>query len=322
MAAKPPRVRRLRRRVTRVRQRKLPELISLDQSTVCQVCHRDLARMSALQRHLASAHPDRTAAGEEADERPPPSTVDASAISDPRDTCAKAAVGVPETGVEVPAPAPAPALVETSQCGDLKCSECSFVAASDELLRDHQLRPHLPHVACPYCDLKFGQAAALYRHVRTAHPGLPDKPSQCHLCKYSSGRPSQVRRHLRDVHGQDDQGQPLPLDRRCPHCEFTTCSALKLRIHVRRRHTEDKQFKCSECPYSTIDKHALVKHVRIKHTDFRPFRCEICDFRTSTLSRISRHRRSHTKERPHVCAACGQSYADRRRLLEHCRRRP
>ncbi|XP_037090814.1 uncharacterized protein LOC119111094 [Pollicipes pollicipes] len=88
MAAKPPRVRRLRRRVTRVRQRKLPELISLDQSTVCQVCHRDLARMSALQRHLASAHPDRTAAGEEADERPPPSTVDASAISDPRDTCA------------------------------------------------------------------------------------------------------------------------------------------------------------------------------------------------------------------------------------------
>ena len=38
---------------------------------------------------------------------------------------------------------------------------------------------------------------------------------------------------------------------------------------------------------------------------------------SATLSRISRHRRSHTQERPHACTMCGYRYADLRRLREH-----
>lgn len=64
----------------------MPELISIERAILCQLCLLELPRMSDLQRHLAAEHPERPPPARSAD--PPPSTVDASAISDPRDTCA------------------------------------------------------------------------------------------------------------------------------------------------------------------------------------------------------------------------------------------
>ena len=129
--------------------RNLPALISLDQSTVCQVCHLKFGRMVELQRHLASAHGDRsgtastttvtatttaatttattavttataataattTTATATAAERPPASTVDTSAIADPSDTCAT----VLPFRTRLTAPGPAGPVAAAAAAGD------------------------------------------------------------------------------------------------------------------------------------------------------------------------------------------------------------
>lgn len=43
----------------------------------------------------------------------------------------------------------------------------------------------------------------------------------------------------------------------------------------------------------------LVRHVRYKHTHEKPHKCTECDYASVELSKLRRHVRCHTGERPY-----------------------
>ncbi|CAN7945092.1 unnamed protein product [Ixodes persulcatus] len=49
----------------------------------------------------------------------------------------------------------------------------------------------------------------------------------------------------------------------------------------------------------------------------RVLQCPHCPFQSSFQSSIRRHQLRHTKERPHVCSVCDQSFQRRYQLTQH-----
>jgi len=43
----------------------------------------------------------------------------------------------------------------------------------------------------------------------------------------------------------------------------------------------------------------LVRHVRYRHTHEKPHKCHECDYASVELSKLKRHIRCHTGERPY-----------------------
>lgn len=63
------------------------------------------------------------------------------------------------------------------------------------------------------------------------------------------------------------------------------------------------RFKCEQCDYRALDRSRLIRHMR-RHTGERPFPCDLCSYKATQSSSLARHRRQHTGERPYHCDLC------------------
>nr|XP_054925367.1 zinc finger protein 705A-like [Dermacentor andersoni] len=70
-----------------------------------------------------------------------------------------------------------------------------------------------------------------------------------------------------------------------------------------------KQHFCRLCPYVTELKSRMQRHLRI-HTGERPFKCHLCPKAFNVGSNFRRHVRTHTGERPVKCRFCPRAFRD------------
>ncbi|XP_043199346.1 histone-lysine N-methyltransferase PRDM9-like isoform X7 [Amphibalanus amphitrite] len=107
---------------------------------------------------------------------------------------------------------------------------------------------------------------------------------------------------------------------RCPHCDFR-CLGHYLDGHVKTSHGHigrNGRFKCEWCQYSTDKSTRMERHRRI-HTGERPYGCSICKARFSERSNLITHMRTHTGEQPYGCSICMARFARRGNLIKHMR---
>lgn len=111
----------------------------------------------------------------------------------------------------------------------------------------------------------------------------------------------------------------------CELCHRVFFDATTLRNHINTVHhkTERPPRRRLPCPFidckSTFTgKGSITCHVKREHAQ-NPvrFRCTLCGKDTKTMADLGFHINTHTTEKPHKCATCGQGFARKGHLKSH-----
>ena len=126
---------------------------------------------------------------------------------------------------------------------NLKCDICNKDFATNYYLKNHILANHNPEgevFKCNVCEKNFKLERYLLTHNKRFHQGVKEHEN-CGFCNLSFYSASKLKRHQRDVHG--DQG-----DNKCAICDkgFKTLGALKNHEKI---HAHDDKRKDNICPY-------------------------------------------------------------------------
>ncbi|KAG5827294.1 hypothetical protein H9Q74_002639 [Fusarium xylarioides] len=78
----------------------------------------------------------------------------------------------------------------------------------------------------------------------------------------------------------------------------------------------DSIHKCDICGQAFTRVDNLTKHKRT-HTGEKPYKCDICGQAFTRVEGLHNHKRTHTREKPYKCDICGQSFARSYTLNNH-----
>ncbi|XP_070566309.1 uncharacterized protein [Ptychodera flava] len=109
----------------------------------------------------------------------------------------------------------------------------------------------------------------------------------------------------------------IPTDRyKCNECEFSCKFKYRLKEHKAAQHREGKAptgekikkiYACQLCNYVAQYRTKLLRHIR-KHTGEKPFACEECGMRFSEKGNLEKHKGRHTTETNFLCEECGKAF--------------
>ena len=183
----------------------------------------------------------------------------------------------------------------------LYCNVCAFSCKAKVLNKGQ---------TGPYNFRAFGNK--MMKEHRQSH----EETHQCHKCDKSYNGKKALQGHLLTVHS-DKIFQ-------CEHCEFTNHSKFATDLHVKRRHTEERDkkynFNCPKCEKKFLDNGQLRTHMRNIHQETEPVNCLECNKVFRTAKRLSFHAKSmHGNLRKCKCNECGKMFNKEYELMIHHR---
>ena len=192
------------------------------------------------------------------------------------------------------------------------------LSISDEVVEDRTsseklIDPAVRSYVCEACGRSFKKKERLMLHERT-HTG--ERPYECETCGRRFSLAGNLRRHLPLHSGQ----KPFM----CELCGRTFIRRAYLEDHL-AVHVTAHPYACSLCPKRFNSGGQLRLHFRYVHdrsstaaANRKWYPCEVCNKNFSSKGNLRTHLRTHTGERPFVCA-CGKAYAQRIQLVQHSR---
>lgn len=209
------------------------------------------------------------------------------------------------------------------------CLQCSQVFSLQKLAKEHMLEVHwaelkekgmlyskhgsviITTICCDYdnCNKYFRDKADKLEHMSSVH--RKERNHICHICsKTFSGRKG-LKIHLDMKHSQVNE------EIMCTDCGEVFENNAKLKYHQNKVHKEKVlKYCCRFCDYKTYSKPQLKEHERT-HTGEKPEICAWCGQGFSSKRTLVNHERLHTGEKPYQCKLCSSSFAQRTSLNVH-----
>ena len=145
--------------------------------------------------------------------------------------------------------------------GEVGCEHCNLRFKKHWFMMKHRLNRHNIPMDCESCDKKFSLVADFKKHTKKEHPN-----KTCDECGMKFSRIQSLKNHVLAKHTED-----IP----CPHCGVMYATKYTLASHLGRAHGEFESQKCSECDWSGVAADLKV-HFRRKHTEDLQETCEFC----------------------------------------------
>ena len=105
----------------------------------------------------------------------------------------------------------------------------------------------------------------------------------------------------------------------CDQCKSKFTTQGELVRHTKFKHSTERPNKCPHpyCDYAAVEKSRLKKHTRI-HTGERPFQCQQCSYAAPLKTHLKRHESNvHRKEQPYECDICHTRFTQQGSMVFH-----
>ncbi|XP_062420195.1 zinc finger protein 135-like isoform X2 [Pungitius pungitius] len=225
---------------------------------------------------------------------------------------------------------------KTHAADGLRCPACDKQfkekAALVSHLKIHKTIPSGPRsLVCSDCGKVFGRMYHLKRHIVTHRKATHGEVITCPDCQKNFAFPEDLSKHA-EIHVKENNGT-------CPKCNETFRSPEELETHMgvhekscachtcgktfkveyalkkHERGHQDEQHYCSLCRKRFIKLSHYKRHIMVH--DRRESRCPHCDGVFLQVTALKDHLRTHTKERPHQCTCCIETFEEKEELEQH-----
>lgn len=191
----------------------------------------------------------------------------------------------------------------------LTCYTCGQFFTRVQGLANHLVDVRHGEMVCSICGFEGESQKDAEIHI-AKHAADMDKPYFCTFCDLRFSTRKRWEKHL------PKHSNEAPFV--CKDCgkAFKWNHALTAHSVV---HAPHKKFLCQECGFSTSHVSTFRFHNRM-HTG-NLMKCDVksCTFQTTRKSNLVQHKLTHSKEKPHQCEICGQSFSLAKNMRRHAR---
>lgn len=191
------------------------------------------------------------------------------------------------------------------------CDICNAGCINRKILSRHMISHKTGSFKCDECEKSFNTVEKKRLHEYSVHKNKSLR-SKCRYCEERFNTNHKRDRHMTKVHGVP------PVIRKCMACERTFTSQNALRIHNKRDHLMERQYRCTECTMSFYNRFQLKIHM-LKHTGKKDFQCNVCLKAFGRLYTLREHMRIHADDRRFKCEHCGRAFVQKCSLRGHMR---
>ncbi|KAF0294583.1 Zinc finger protein 383 [Amphibalanus amphitrite] len=186
-----------------------------------------------------------------------------------------------------------------------RCEFCPRVFEDPSAYGSHEVQCRSLTHTCARCQARFETGDQLKWH-EVDHLRAPDGKYCCDHCDSKFTKREQLLGHRR-FHFKDKNVE-------CPKCGKKFMTTGMLAMHNKWKHS---QGPCRFCGRPFTSATARQAHEEHMHLKYMLHMCDVCHFRVMTATQLRVHKRTHSDDKPHRCAACDEAFVSRNLLKKH-----